>query len=773
MAVKRRVGAVLAAAVLTGVLGGVLAGVLAGQAHGSGYDEDVPWYLDPRGGDARDLQRLYAGQQGVVMARAPRPMLFLNWRLLHGLKVGPQAGAALSDDCCTPPPVFYDDKGGVYGWQRARETLPGVKSELSYLSVERDIGNYQTRQNCFREAFDTAIVTLRDRAKRYGASSPAVRAWLDGQDSVFAACGQAGIEMPPMLADQPGWLRADRAYQSAALALYNGFHNAAAERFGDIARDPNSPWRPMGLYLKVRALQREALTKPSPTSFARSRAAIAELAAAPDGTFGKGETRGMLRALAYRDQPGQTLADLDRDLNRQAPYPQIAVDLRDYLTLGAKASSRPDAVDWIETLKALEPAAPLAHARERWTRTRDVAWLLAALALVSPDDPAAKALAADAEKVPAGPAWLSAQYHLVRLTIAQAPPAATRARLDAILARKDLSGSDRALFAAERLQVASSLADFTNHATRRRLCLGDAEACAHDGAVPSRGQADGYNAEMIAPLAWSVGFGEDARAIIDRLPQEQRIALSRNPALPAHLRLDVALTSFARAVQLQDDAAIDALARDLAKTLPQLKADWTRIAATPPGEAKRFAEFFVLAKIPGLRTDLIDYIRPTGSLANFSGSWPRWIIVPRDQRPATAAPPKLVRYQYTGVIYGDRDDEQRFGDLTCLGQCGAGAFPLRLPQFAAAGQPTALAERRAFLPDNVAEPPKGSLNVWEEVLAYARAHPEDPRSPEALYWLIRVTRWGPNDDDMSGRAFRLLHARYPKSSWAKRSPYHY
>lgn len=763
MAVKRRVGAVLAATVLVGAL--------AGQACGSGFDETLPWYLDTRGGDARDLKRLYAGQQGVIMARSPRPMLFLNWRLLHGLQVGPEAGPKLTADCCTPAPTFDGEDGGVYGWTRARETLPGVKSELSYLSVERDIGNYQTRQNCFREAFDTAIVTLRDRARRYGASSPAVRAWLDGQDSVFAACGQAGVEMPPMLADQPGWLRADRAYQSAALALYNGFHNAAAERFGDIARDPNSPWRPMGLYLKVRALQREALAKPSPASFARSRAAIAELAAAPDGTFGKGETRGMLRALAYRDQPGQTLADLDRDLNGRQPYPQIAVDLRDYLTLGAKASSRPDAVDWIETLKALDPAAPLEHARERWSKTRDPAWLLAALARVSPDDPAAKALAADAEKVPAGPAWLSAQYHLVRLTIAQAPPAATRARLDAILARKDLSGSDRALFTSERLQVASSLSDFARHATRRRICLGGFEACLRNGdMLPERGQADGYSMET-GPAAETIGFGEDARAIIDRMPLDQRIALSRNPALPTHLRLDVALTSFVRAVQLQDDAAIDGLARDLAKTLPQLKTDWARIAATAPGPDKRFAEFFVLAKIPGLRNDLVYYTRPVGSVVNFRGSWDDWTILPADQRAAARAPLPLVNYQSSGVIYGQAEAD---GDLTCLGECGPGAFPLRLPDVVAAGQAKAQAERTAFFQSSIEKkPPKGSLNVWEEVLAYARAHPEDPRSPEALYWLIRVTHWGPNENDMSSRAFRLLHARYPKSNWAKRSPYHY
>jgi hypothetical protein len=755
----------------------VLTGVLASQAHGSGYGQTAPWYLDTRGGDARDLQRLYAGQQGVVMARSSRTLLFLNWRLLHGREVGPVAGPALAGDCCEPPRPF-DPDGGVYAWLEARKVVPDAPAQPAFLSVERDIGNYQTQQNCFKEAFDTAAATLADRAKRYGAGSPAVRAWLDGQDAVFKSCHDEGVEMPPMMPDQPGWLRADRAYQSAALALYNGFNDAAAERFADIARDPNSPWRPMGQYLRVRAIQREALAKPGPASFARSRAAIADLSAAPDGTYGKSQVRGLLRVLDYRDRPDQTLATLDRDLNRQAVYPEIAIDLRDYLALGAKAAQRPEAVDWIETLKALDAAGPADHARERWTQTRDVAWLLAALALVSPDDPAAEALAADAARVPAGPAWLNAQYHRTRLTIAKAPAAETRARLDRILARKDLSSNDRALFTAARLQVAADLNDFARHASRRHRCksVGDVQACEWGDITPVHSQA-GY-VVYDGPGSNAAGFGEDARAIIDRMPLAQRIALSRNAALPAPLRLDVALTSFARAVQLQDDAAIDALSRDLAGKLPQMKTDWNRIAAAPSGPDKRFAAYFAMAKIPGLRTDLIDYPRPVGTVANFRGYWTGWSVMPRGQRMEGLGPPRLATYQMAGYLYGDGDyqnpESDALTDLTCLGECGPGAFPLRLPNFVASGQGVALAERgRFFKADGPSSPPKGSRDAWEEVLAYARAHPSDPRSPEALYWLIRITRWGPNENGMSKRAFTLLHARYPKSSWARRSPYHY
>jgi hypothetical protein len=762
MAGARRVRTFLAA-VIAGALG-------VGRADASGGYEEYPWYISADGGNSRELQRLYAGQLGVVMAGSDSPLLYLDWRVLHGLKVGPVAGPALSTECCTPAPPTDGMEGGVYGWLEARKLVVGAPELPPYLSTERTVDDYMVVPNCFRDAFDTAIATLKDRVTRHGAGSPAVQAWLAGQDAVFKACHDEGVEMPPIMPNQPGWLRADRAYQSAALALYNGFNDAAAERFAGIAQDPNSPWRPMGLYLQARAIQREALAKPSPAIFVRSRTAINALAAAPDGTYAKDQAPGMLRALAYRDQPDRLLVQLTRELAQAEPAPDIAFAFRDYLALGRKAADKPEIADWIDTLNGrgvdtdintdanVDIDNALTHARERWTRTHDVAWLIAALALVQPDNPAAKALAGDAARVPADhPGWLTAQYHLTRLTIAASEPAVTRARLDRILGRKTLSSSDRYLFASARLQVATGLADFTRLSTRVRSCT---QACEE---VLSRSHE-----------TMPTGFGEDARAVIDRMPLSQRIAVSRSASLPADLRLDVALTSYARAVYLQDDAAVDGLARDLAKLLPQMKADWTTIAATPPGPAKRYAEFFAMAKIPGLRADLNGYTRPEGGIRDFQGYWTDWIILPRGRTVAPLAPPTLGSYEHSW------SNGEVASDLTCMGECGLGAFPLRLPDFVAATQTRAAAERATFVDGyeerasgEVRKLPKGSLGVWEELYAYARAHPQDPRSPETLYWLIHVTRWGPSRDHLGHRAFSLLHARYPKSSWTKRSPYYY
>ncbi|MGB7721375.1 MAG: tetratricopeptide repeat protein [Bryobacteraceae bacterium] len=61
-----------------------------------------------------------------------------------------------------------------------------------------------------------------------------------------------------------------------------------------------------------------------------------------------------------------------------------------------------------------------------------------------------------------------------------------------------------------------------------------------------------------------------------------------------------------------------------------------------------------------------------------------------------------------------------------------------------------------------------------QTLAFARAHPQDPRIPEALYLLVRATRFGctgGQTGDLSHRAFDLLHRRYPKTEWAAKTPY--
>ena len=76
--------------------------------------------------------------------------------------------------------------------------------------------------------------------------------------------------------------------------------------------------------------------------------------------------------------------------------------------------------------------------------------------------------------------------------------------------------------------------------------------------------------------------------------------------------------------------------------------------------------------------------------------------------------------------------------------------------------------------DRLSSLPPAANYLGGVAIAYARAHPDDPRVPEALYRVVRATYYGCTDDNtgkVSKEAFDLLHGRYPKSPWTEKTPY--
>jgi len=777
------------------------------SAYASGPSSPEPWYVDQYGGDHADLVAWFDGRVGIVKRTAPRAMRYIAWRLLHAQAVGEATGNALSTPCCDDPVMKADYSGGADAWIKARDAATG-QDGTSYIETERPGPDHTSFPNCFPDAFHSATMTLNDRATRYGPKSAAVQAWIAAQSAVFAACHDPSATLPAPIANMPSWLAMDRDYQAAALALYAGRNDEAAARFAAIAKDVHSPWRDSGLYLAARALVRQALIAKTPGAYAKAHAAVAALAAGPAQAIGRDRVSTLSDVLAFREDPKAFLNRQIRQLDA-APSPHLASVFRDFTDLGEAAAAKPDMLDWIDTLRAVPPPmseaetadqdlaryetsrkAALDHASQRWRASHDAAWLVAALSLADTQDIQTPALLTAAGAIaPSAPGWLSLQHDIIRLTLISAPAEASRRRLDALLARTDLSVTDRNIFTAQRAQVASSLDDFARFALRHRVCgeVGylnnwDATtvACVRSRWDWDQAQSSGiYDGEGDKG---SLGWGEDALAIIDRAPLADRMTLARNRTIPAKLRLDVALTSYGRAVLLQDNAAIDGLAHDLETLLPIMAKDFHNIQTAKPGPAKRFAEFVVLAKIPGIRTDLIDYERPEGAhVADFQRYWTDWIILKRAAAPTP--PPPLVRYQSDGANFDANLSDgvvwpDAATDLTCLGECGRGSAPLRTPDVFAASAAKAAAERAMFFKTDHADdkpeptPPPGAVDAWDEMLAYARANPTDPRIPETLYWLVHVGHFGGSHNHSGKRAFELLHGKYPKSIWAKKTPYY-
>jgi hypothetical protein len=66
--------------------------------------------------------------------------------------------------------------------------------------------------------------------------------------------------------------------------------------------------------------------------------------------------------------------------------------------------------------------------------------------------------------------------------------------------------------------------------------------------------------------------------------------------------------------------------------------------------------------------------------------------------------------------------------------------------------------------------------LGDDVLQWAETHPADPELPWLLHVVVMSTRGGCLDKDapaLSRKAHALLHKRWPRSEWARATPYFY
>ena len=421
-------------------------------AYASGGWITIPWSIDPYGGSPAEQTGFYNGNTGILLGRSPWGRLFAGWRMLHGLPVGAEAGTSLALPCCGADASAVD--AAVATWVAARMAVPGSSPiKNNYINVFRTIRDFMSVQTCFPDAFTTAVRTLNDRVAAHGASDAGVHAWLVGQDSVFAACSD-NVDVPALDGTAPDWLKTDHAYQQAALALYRRDFSRAMTLFDAIAADATSPWQSLAPYLAARSAVDAALPSSDPAVFAEARKRLILLA--PAGVFGHSDLGPLAGALDFRDRADARRRELSQELAGPTLPPTVAADFKDSRRLGQSPQGEPTYLDWIAvfgrapdkpqaewfdhyTVDQVWPtdADALAHARARWSETKDPAWLIAAMEWTSPGPDAADLIAAARAVGPDHPAFLTALYHRIRLE-PDADPAAVRNELDAVLARTDL-----------------------------------------------------------------------------------------------------------------------------------------------------------------------------------------------------------------------------------------------------------------------------------------------------------------------------------------------
>ncbi len=508
-----------------------------------------------------------------------------------------------------------------------------------------------------------------------------------------------------------------------ALAAERSYQIAAAEFYAGQLDAAERDFRamtgnPSAPYLVARTLIREGTLHADPAKLREAAGQLNAIIAGSGAGEWKQAARGLLGYVQSRVEPQARLREVSAELLRAEVGPQIATTLDDFIYLwnrrAPKAAPESDFGDWL-----LAFPSDAEHSIERWRDTHAAPWLIAALASAPATHAAVPDLIAAARQVKSGdPAWPSATYYGIRIERLRGDLDAARQWADQALAAPQADAT-RNLLRAERLAMARDWTEFLRYSPRRPVAVD---------------YGDGNPDQPFGPNTprKEIAFDADSTAPMNRMaPLARWIDAASSGLIPSDLQADIAQAGWVRAIALEDPDAARALAGRLAQLRPALAAGLRAYLTASDPQAAQFAAVFLMLRNPGFSPELrpgLGRLEAAGKLDELRDNW--WRLQP--PAAAIAAPflPEPDRAE------GARQAEQL---------------------------------RKAAA---------NSVNYLSAAaIAWARAHPSDPRVPEALHLAVRATHFGSSADastsPYSKEAFDLLHTRYPDSPWTKQTKYWY
>jgi hypothetical protein len=436
-----------------------------------------------------------------------------------------------------------------------------------------------------------------------------------------------------------------------------------------------------------------------------------------------------------RLNPQERLKELGAQLMKPGLGPQLTRVLTDYTNIWDRleaASQKPvtetsEVADWIATFQGGGTAV------EKWRSKRTMPWLVAALVSLKPDDAAAPDLITAAHAIkPDSPAYSTVTYYGILQQIRRGELDAARQWTDQALSQKQSDGALN-LLRAERLNLARDWTEFLRFATRKPVVLAD----------------DAGGDEPVTD-AKSMAFDLDATAPLNTMvPLKLWIEAAQSSLLPRTQQGNIAQAAWVRAVILRDEAAARTLAARVRQLKPELAGEMRLYLAEPDPAAANFDAVFLMLRAPGLEPTVRAGVgRRTGVLASdmFRDNW--WEL-----------PESPVRTDL-------EHNHEALYDLYPNGTFGPSGFVPKDQRAAGEDEWRRLRQRAGNAVDY----------LCAETLDWARAHPGDPRVPQALHLAVEATHYGPKDEQSSRyskQAFDLLHRNYPKSQWTVKTKYWY
>ncbi len=766
----------------------------------------------------KPVQPFVDGKMGILWPGFDRQYLVMAYRYLNNKPLTAAEKKSWNDAAAGPrvdrtPEHWNYAANGPYDpvieeWLKARSLALGL-SEVQQLRIERyrSTDYFNAYPNCGDDAFVNAAATARQRAKTFGVGDPRMRDWVAGQDTVFRNCGDSSfqytgygqkrpapaLQLPAPASIDDTLLKKDRDYQIAAAHFYSGQFDTAIQQYKNIADQQNSPWRQVAAYLVARCyIRKSTLGVTGESSFARepmqqAEALLKSILNNPSLPTAHLAARHLLNYVEARLHPDQRLHELALELDESTPAEDFNRSLLDYEWLldrqvdwfafansttdqeknaslqesdyakvrawrerARSSSDFDDITDWVVTFHAGDKEAA-EYSFERWQSTKSLPWLIAALALGDATLPhTADVLNAAKVIGPDSPAYLTALYHRARLLLEQGDAGDVRRLLDSNMSRiRAATPSQRNAFFAQRLAAANSYDDFLRFAPRTPIQLLDnigkySYDCA-DGICQSTNQGP--------PVTPPQRLDSDSVKVFDQaLPISMLVQAAQGTVLPKELRETLALTTWVRAAMLDDTVAAKQLEPDVIQSHPELAPYIKAYDEAGSREARRFALAFMVMHFPEMQPFV--NAGPLGSIESpgiGSGSWWCGDVGTGENMDNSVMPlePKQAWRNQTQPTV---------------------APPPTYPPFLTNAQ---RARARQEL-DRLLATRAAPLYFANSVLPWAKAHPQDPRVPEALHFFVRSTRFGCAHESIgpySKEAFDRLHRDYPDSPWTEKTKY--
>ncbi|MFZ2170759.1 MAG: hypothetical protein WAW61_14125, partial [Methylococcaceae bacterium] len=436
------------------------------------------------------------GKVGIIQPEWNRSVLFVAYRELNGLPFSENEQKDLVRNWQAEYELIDVNEAAkntaIKNWLMVRNKVLTDEPEPKIYELRKTGNGYDYFLNCTAGAFDNAVKTLAARISNYTLNAE-VKDWVRAQDQVFANCSETTAMPAEAGADAPVWLKNDRDYQIAAAHFYAMQYQEAKDRFVKIAGNNASEWNQLAAYLLARAAVRQASTFDGEDA-GKAQAFYAQALEQINAVLANGQLSSyhpaalqLLNFVNFHLHPEQLHDELAKKLTVKEENPHFFQDLTDYRRLldkvdiddeyasaEAKAwNSRfrkaSDLTDWIFTLQSSAPDVFI-HTFERWQATKNVAWLAASLIKAPVNAPEAAALISASQAINSdSAAFLTANYHAVRLQMAQGQADAARKTLDAILTadHPTLNKSASSQLYSQRMLLAQNVDEFVKYAQRR------------------------------------------------------------------------------------------------------------------------------------------------------------------------------------------------------------------------------------------------------------------------------------------------------------------